>query len=176
MEMVPAIGRLFLIPMKIGNLIRYTPPYWAAEEQRNVATISYILVQVISNGFFLLVVMKESICWRSLAAQMWKTWHRIHASCCRSAPSSANWTRWSVTWPPSVSCRWPHGRGPARRRTSWHPGNTCTCLQYAHTVVQYICNQNADLGAACHVWQCLLFDKERSSFLFCISNLYSSLL
>lgn len=71
-----------------------------------------------------LVVMKGSTCWRSLVAQMWKTWLPIHASCCRSALSSVNWTRWSVTWPPSASYRSLHDRGPARRRTSWRPGKT----------------------------------------------------
>lgn len=158
---------------------------------------------IVSNAPFSMFVIQESICWRSLGAQTWRTWHPTHASCCRSAQSYANWTRWSVTWPPSVSCRWLHDRGHARRRISWHPGKTCMHVQYVHTRVaqifmynhadlhswcikkrvyhwehlcssEYSYSQDADLWAVWYVSQGLLFVRKKSSFLFCLSKLHSS--
>lgn len=101
-----------------------------------------IHVRVISDTFLLSLVLKESTCWRSHAAQMLRTWLPIHASYCRSALSSANWTRWSATWHQWVSCRWLHDHGPARRRTSWHPGKTCRYIQYAQELPR------------CYRWSC----------------------
>lgn len=113
---------------------------------------------MISHTFLLSLVLKENTCWRSHGAQMLRTWLPIRASCCRLAPSSASWTRWSVTWHQWVSCRWLHGRGPARRKTSWHPGKTCRNTQCVQELPSCNYYDAAKLLVIC-MWRklCVLF-------------------